>query len=120
MTLSPWLIYFADLMNSLNAFFLIIGILSFVVIFIGVCFFIKICDTPTETKEAWQYINKYLWVVSSIFIFSLLSITFLPSTVTFYKMLIIPTAINSQIVQKLPAELQQFIDKELQVKKDEK
>ncbi len=73
------------------------------------------CDEEQSKKG-----NIFLKRLLAIIIFDCLLLVAVPNTATVYKMLIIPTVVNSPIAQKLPDELQQFIDKELSVKKDDK
>lgn len=116
MTLSPWLIYFADLADSIvGGCAIVTGIALLTII---ICIFTWFCndgDYKSDIKN--RLIAKKIGMKAVIIFFiSFLLAVFLPSTQTVYKMLIIPPVVNSNVVQKLPDELQQYIDKVLSTK----
>jgi hypothetical protein len=110
MTLSPWLIYFADLASPIDTLFIVCTVLISLVTVL--CFSVAM-DNPKE---------HHIWLpfklsFSAFCLFGLLAL-FTPSTNTVYKMMIVPPVVNSDIVQKLPDELQKYIDKVLSTKDD--
>jgi hypothetical protein len=110
MTISPWLIYFADLADTLDILFAVITACSIIIILIIAC---NLDEVSKDDKKSGIMAIKILF---SVFIFFGLFFIFLPSSKTIYKMMIIPSAVNSNVVQKLPDELQQYIDKVLKDK----
>lgn len=111
MIISPWLIYFADLMDSIGTSIgILLIVIGSIVITITLCNGLKSADDDCH-KIKWGTVKRLM----TAFFIILLAGTFIPSSKTFYKMLIIPTVVNSSVVQKLPNELQKFIDKELKV-----
>jgi hypothetical protein len=101
MTITPLLIYGISTLN-------VIGIcLSG----IGLC--ILLSSFISQLKDEDDHCN--LLFIGTILI--LISI-FIPSKKTMYEMLIVPTVVNSPTVQKLPDELQAYINKTLEIKKD--
>ena len=114
MTISPWLIYFANEADSVSDFlrgwgliFLLMSGVSLVAIF----------STASEkddlSKKIFKFATKILFIlIPGGFLFCLAS-SLIPSTKTCYEMFIIPKVVNSQLVQKLPDYLTAYIEKEL-------
>jgi hypothetical protein len=112
MTISPWLIYFADLADTIGNLFIVLTVITG----IASAFFI-ICKLDREDDVLVRIAKWRRLTIPLFFIFLILSI-FSPSTNTLYKMMIIPSVVNSNVVQKLPDELQQYIDKALKFKEE--
>lgn len=110
MTISPWLIYFADLADTITVLFAVISIIS-----IFVCLLLA-CNLDEIGKESKKSGIRAIKILLSVCIVFCIFFVFTPSSKTIYKMMIIPTAVNSTVVQKLPDELQQYMDKVLKDK----
>lgn len=108
MTLSPCLIYFADICDTLNKIFVII---LFPAIWIALGSFLSFQEEKDGNEK--KTLHTVFCFSLGTFIFFLLAFIFTPSTQTVYKMIAVPAIVNSPVVQKLPDELQLFIDKEL-------
>ena len=114
MIVTPSLIYWANIADSVSCSLIILLLLEALWVIVLSVVNLNRWSELKETK--W----KFLKLNSIIFTIILLVITFIPSTKTIYQMYIIPTIVNSPIAQKLPDELQQFIDKELSITGDKK
>lgn len=113
MIISPWLIYFASIADNIHSAFATIGFFSA----IGFAILTFIYFILAQDEEALiEVLSPYRWGLG-IFAFLCIMIAVLtPSSNSVYKIIIIPAVINSQVVQKLPDELQQFIEQELKIK----
>lgn len=116
MTISPWLIYFADKADAVVFTFVTIALI-FMVIQIILISNVKKEDLD-EAKKNNQRVKVSLKPFY-IFIGFLILAALMPSTSTCYKMFIIPKIVNSKLVQKLPDYLTAYIEKELKGATDE-
>lgn len=109
MIISPWLIYFASIADGLKngcvpiAIFSIIGYIALFGLTIGF--------SIDEDKNTLDLLKSCKRMVGIISIISLFLAVFVPSTNDIYKIIVIPTIVNSSVTQKIPDELQQLIDK---------
>lgn len=117
MTISPWIIYFASMADTLNNFFIFLIGMAIVAALICLIMLIAVASdaalTSAEKKLQHKYFKKKL-ILSLLLtlIFSFLNgIT--PSTKTCYEMFIIPKIVNSKLIQNMPVYIQQYIEKEI-------
>lgn len=122
MMLSPGLIYFADLADSITNLFVFLA----VIFLVWLLFYLAIYaadDSHVNNCEDKKCVKckkmrlEFKRLFSCSILFFILTF-FIPSTKTVYKMIIIPTVVNSNVIQKLPDELQQYIDKVISNKDD--
>jgi|SRR5579864_1777902 len=102
--IAPLMIYLANLCDDIN---LILGIiLVFLCLLLILVIVIYNSENVEEKKVSSCMKSISIWAS----IIALILVLF-PSTKTVYQMMIIPTITNSQVVQKLPDEIQKYIDK---------
>lgn len=123
MTLSPWLIYFAGIANGVKTLLCITTFFMFVISFIIWLMYFLSLDEDIGSEKTCKSLKPFRLAIPLIALLIGFVEVFVPSSKTIYEIMIIPPVVNSTVVQKLPDELQQFIDKELKIgesKKDEK
>lgn len=103
--ITPLMIYLANLCDDIN---LMLEIVLVFLLALLICGILSHKYEDTEEKEESILCMKAICILSSIIV---LIIILVPSTNTVYQMMIVPTITNSQIVQKLPDEIQKYIDK---------
>lgn len=114
MTLSPWLIYLAGIADNFEPALSLLCVFSMAAaIIIFVIYLIVSTDDYSKDEELAAKLKPCSIRLFIFSIFTLIVALLMPSSDTVYKMMIIPAVVNSNVVQKLPDELQQYIDKVL-------
>lgn len=121
MTITPTEIYWITRLDNIKDLLGVFAGICFVVVIlsliIGGCIYGTSCDSYDEDgKKIGIKILKSCWISSSLFIAFLLIDAFVPSEKSALLIFGIPAVTNSQVVQKLPDEAQQLIDKYLKDK----
>ena len=117
MIITPLDIYLIGLADNVVDFFSAISAISTIIAFTSVFFFF-VTDSYLE-ENARILMKKILkWCIPIALVFGFLAMV-TPSTDTLTKMYVIPTVINSNVFQKLPDELQKYIDKEIGTAKND-
>ena len=112
MTISPWLIYWIDVVHSICTFGNILLVVSFIT-FWGLMFYS--CDNEKDEATYNGGIKILFW---TLVVGGVITI-FIPSKSVMMQMLIIPPVVNNEQVRQLPDNVLEYVNEWLkEAKKD--